>query len=263
MGLDDVKHVLLVLSGKGGVGKSSVSVQTTLGLLARGMRVGILDIDLCGPSIPKMLGVEKEVAHTSDAGLVPVMLMEGRLKIMSMGLLAGISEDDAVVWRGPKKQSMISQLIKEVTWDELDVLVIDTPPGTSDEHLSMVKTLREVSVMEKTHAILVTTPQMASLQDVGREINFCQKTKISMLGLVENMSGFVCPNCSECSNLFNSGGGKKLAEKFDIEFMGAIPIDPNFGLSLDKGCDFVAEFKTTATAQAIGDIVDKVRVKLQ
>ena len=165
----------------------------------------ILKYILSGPSIPKMLGVEDEVAHTSEAGLVPVIVMDGKLKIMSMGLLAGVSQEDAVVWRGPKKQSMIAQLLKEVNWDELDCLVIDTPPGTSDEHLAMVKTLREIDVMKKTHAVLVTTPQMASLQDVGREINFCQKTQINMIGLVENMSGFVCPNCSECSNLFNSG----------------------------------------------------------
>ena len=236
----------------------------------------VVEYVLSGPSIPKMLGVEDEVAHTSEAGLVPVIVMDGKLKIMSMGLLAGVSQEDAVVWRGPKKQSMISQLLKEVNWDELDCLVIDTPPGTSDEHLAMVKTLREIDVMKKTHAVLVTTPQMASLQDVGREINFCQKTQINMIGLVENMSGFVCPNCSECSNLFNSGkfiakdkilnrfkgGGAKLAEKYDIEFMGTIPIDPNFGLSLDKGADFVKEFNTTTTAKSIGSIVGKVQNKL-
>ena len=204
-----------------------------------------------------------------------------------MGLLSGVSEEDAVVWRGPKKQSMIGQLLKEVAWDDLDVVVIDTPPGTSDEHLSMVKTLKETGVLAKTTSILVTTPQMASLQDVAREINFCtkeslkidllgnltreriksfspslhtgllknhlilrlKKTQIKMLGLVENMSGFVCPNCSECSNLFNSGGGQKLAEKYNLDFLGKIPIDPNFGLSLDKGCNFVEKFESTQTAK--------------
>jgi len=254
MGLEEVKKIILVLSGKGGVGKSSVSTQTALGLLEKGLTVGLLDVDLCGPSIPRMIGIEGEEVHKSDGGLVPVLLENDKLKVMSLGLLT--EKDDAVVWRGPKKQSTIDQLVNDVNWGELDVLVIDTPPGTSDEHIALVKNFRsDSSLMERTTSILVTTPQRASLQDVAREINFCKKTGIHITGLVENMSGFVCPNCDECSNIFNAGGGEVLAKKYELNFLGRIPIDPNFGHELDNGRKFSQAFKDSNTAKSIQSIV--------
>merc|ERR1712226_794137 len=234
MGIENVKNVIVVLSGKGGVGKSSVSVQIARGFLAQGLSVGMLDVDICGPSIPRMLGVEDQSIHQSDEGLVPVFLHESKFKLISIGFLA--EKEEAIIWRGPKKQSMIKQLVTQVAWGDLDLLVIDTPPGTSDEHIALVQTLRdEAEALERTSCVLVTTPQMASIQDVNREINFCIKTNLKMAGIVENMSGFVCPHCSECSDIFNKGTSKVLSEKYKLPFLGNIPIDPNFGFALDNG----------------------------
>ncbi|KAI9179068.1 cytosolic Fe-S cluster assembly factor cfd1 [Blastocladiella emersonii ATCC 22665] len=235
-GLAGVKNVVLVLSGKGGVGKSSCSTQLAVSLATSAARptVGVLDIDLCGPSIPRMLGVDDAGAHvlTSSQGWVPYAVpgTGGRLKVMSIGLLM-TNKDDAVVWRGPKKSAMIQQFIADVCWGDLDYLVIDTPPGTSDEHLAIMEALRGY---ESKSAVIVTTPQAVAISDVRKEINFCQKVKLPMLGVVENMSGFRCPHCADCTDIFASGGGAKLAEQFQLRFLGALPIDPAFAQMVDS-----------------------------
>ncbi|CAG0884916.1 unnamed protein product [Cyprideis torosa] len=191
--LETVGNVLLVLSGKGGVGKSTCSVSLALALRARGFKVGLLDIDLCGPSIPKMLHLEESRIHQGSEGWVPVFLTEDQMfSVMSIGFLID-SKDEAVIWRGPKKNAMIKQFLEDVVWGDLDYLVIDTPPGTSDEHITVLENLRKV---KRPLGILVTTPQALSVADVRRELTFCQKAGVQVLGVIENMAGFVCPHCS-------------------------------------------------------------------
>ncbi|ORY79845.1 P-loop containing nucleoside triphosphate hydrolase protein [Protomyces lactucae-debilis] len=218
--LRQVKNIVLVLSGKGGVGKSSVTTQLALSLALAGKRVGILDIDLTGPSIPRMFGVEERQIHQSSGGWVPVY-----------------SRSDAVIWRGPKKSAMIAQFLTSVLWGELDYLLIDTPPGTSDEHIAVVEKLRQTpEVWEKCRgAVLVTTPQEVSTADVRKELSFCRKTGVHILGLIENMSGYICPCCDEVTNIFSSGGGEAMAIHYNVPFMGKIPIEPRFGEMVEQG----------------------------
>ncbi|KAJ2661329.1 cytosolic Fe-S cluster assembly factor cfd1 [Coemansia sp. RSA 1200] len=229
--LASIKHVVLVLSGKGGVGKSSCTVQLALSLVNQGHRVGVLDIDLCGPSIPRMLGVESHQIHQASSGWVPVYAdPDKRLSCMSIAFLLP-SRDSSVVWRGPKKNAMIKLFLSDVYWGELDYLLIDTPPGTSDEHLAVVEYLQE---WNPDGAVIITTPQAVALADVKKEINFCEKVGLPILGLVENMSGFVCPHCTECTNVFSTGGGEGLAKHMDISFLGRAPIDPNLVMLLEQ-----------------------------
>jgi Mrp family chromosome partitioning ATPase len=238
--LKNVKHVVLILSGKGGVGKSSVTTQTALTLVNKGFNVGVLDIDLTGPSLPRMFGVESKQVHSSTAGWVPVSVYNssnqkegdekrGNLSLMSLGFLIG-DRGNSVVWRGPKKTAMIRQFMQDVVWGDsahpLDYLLIDTPPGTSDEHIAIAEELRWALPIDG--AIIVTTPQQVAISDVKKEINFCKKVNFEILGIVENMSGFICPSCSECTNIFLSGGGEMLAKQLDIPFLGNVPIDPKF-----------------------------------
>lgn len=221
--LSKVKHIILVLSGKGGVGKSTVTVQLAYALKQAGKRVGILDVDLCGPSIPVLLNLEKHEIHQCADGWVPVYTdQDQQLGVMSIAFLLH-NNTDPIVWRGPKKNAMIKQFLTDVYWQDLDYLIIDTPPGTSDEHISVVENIQE---WKPDGAILVTTPQGVAIGDVRREISFCKKTGVKILGLIENMSGFVCPTCSDCTNIFSSGGGEKLAAHADIKFLGRVPIDP-------------------------------------
>ncbi|KAI9317037.1 cytosolic Fe-S cluster assembly factor CFD1 [Dichotomocladium elegans] len=223
--LSKIKHIVLVLSGKGGVGKSSVTTQLALSLMHKGFKIGVLDIDLTGPSIPRMLGLEGRQVHQASHGWVPVYAdEEKRLGCMSIGFLLK-SKSDSVVWRGPKKTAMIKQFLQDVCWGELDYLLIDTPPGTSDEHISIIENLKEY---QPDGAVIVTTPQGVAIADVRKELSFCRKVKLPVLGVVENMSGFVCPHCAECTNIFASGGGEAMAQEFDIEFFGRVPIDPGF-----------------------------------
>ncbi|KJE93309.1 nucleotide-binding protein 2 [Capsaspora owczarzaki ATCC 30864] len=250
--LKNVKHVVLVLSGKGGVGKSTVSVQIALSLVAAGHKVGLLDVDLCGPSIPTMLHLQNHKVHQCPQGWVPVFAdQEQRLSVMSIAFLLD-RQDDPVVWRGPKKTAMIKQFLADVYWGELDYLIVDTPPGTSDEHISMVENLRKVS---PDGAVLVTTPQAVSTNDVKKELNFCIKAHLPILGIVENMSGFVCPHCAECSNVFSSKGGELLAAEFKVPFLGRVPLDPLLTQSLESGQSFVALYPESATRTAIDAIV--------
>ncbi|KAK2608884.1 cytosolic Fe-S cluster assembly factor cfd1 [Conoideocrella luteorostrata] len=242
MGLGKVKHIILVLSGKGGVGKSSVATQLALSVSQAGHSVGILDVDLTGPSIPRMLSIEEAKVTQVPGGWAPVPVHEkdaskglGSLHAMSLGFLLS-KRGDAVVWRGPKKTAMIRQFIRDVLWDETDYLIIDTPPGTSDEHISLAETLQsEALPSQVAGAVVVTTPQAVSTSDVRKELNFCFKTGIQVLGVVENMSGYVCPHCSECTDIFGSGGGQSMAEEFKVPFLGSLPIDEQFLLLVEQG----------------------------
>ena len=249
MSLDGIKHIVLVLSGKGGVGKSSVTTQLALSLSLQGHSVGILDVDLTGPSIPRFLGIESSKVTQAPGGWLPVPVHEGReengngedgrsvgkLSAMSLGFLLS-NRGDAVVWRGPKKTAMIRQFLTDVQWGNLDYLLIDTPPGTSDEHISLVETLLKSATTEQlSGAVIVTTPQAISVSDVKKEINFCRKVNVKILGVVENMAGFVCPNCSECTNVFSKGGGQAMAQEFAVDFLGSVPIDPMFIRLIEEG----------------------------
>ncbi|GCE97736.1 cytosolic Fe-S cluster assembly factor cfd1 [Zygosaccharomyces mellis] len=227
--LSHIKHIFLILSGKGGVGKSSVTTQTALALCNFGYKVGVLDIDLTGPSLPRMFGLEGQSILQAQQGWMPVPIpvpdnLKGELKVISLGFLLD-DKGNSVVWRGPKKASMIKQFISSVAWGELDYLLIDTPPGTGDEHISIAEQLRWSN---PDGAIIVTTPQSVATADVKKEINFCRKVELNILGIVENMSGFICPHCAECTDIFSSGGGSKLARNYSIPYLGAIPIDPKF-----------------------------------
>jgi Mrp family chromosome partitioning ATPase len=249
MSLKDVKHITLVLSGKGGVGKSSVTSQLALTLSLQGHSVGVLDIDLTGPSIPRFFGIENGKVKQAPGGWIPVPVHEageasaqgsdgkelGSLRCMSLGFLLA-NRGDAVVWRGPKKTAMVRQFLSDVHWGALDYLLIDTPPGTSDEHISLVETLlKQATPDQLSGAVIVTTPQAISISDVRKEINFCRKTNVAILGVIENMAGFVCPNCSECTNVFSKGGGEVMAREFDVPFMGSVPIDPMFVRLIEEG----------------------------
>ncbi|KAI8800431.1 P-loop containing nucleoside triphosphate hydrolase protein [Cladochytrium replicatum] len=257
--MEGIKHIVLVLSGKGGVGKSTVSTELALTLADKGCKVGVLDIDLTGPSIPRMFGLHNHTVHQSSAGWTPVYTDEAkRVGVMSIGFLLS-SPDDAVVWRGPKKTAMIKQFLTDVAWGELDYLVIDTPPGTSDEHISIVEYLREYN---PDGAVVVTTPQAVALSDVRKELDFCRKTKIPVLGVVENMSGYVCPHCAECTDVFSSGGGEEMAKKFGLDFLGRVPIDPSLsGLIEGGGGTFSARFRQSSVHGIFERISEKVAAK--
>ncbi|OLN89041.1 Cytosolic Fe-S cluster assembly factor cfd1 [Colletotrichum chlorophyti] len=242
MSLSKVKHIVLVLSGKGGVGKSSVTTQLALSLSLAGFSVGVLDVDLTGPSIPRMLSIEAEKVTQAPGGWLPVPVHDaveekgiGSFRAMSLGFLLP-RRGDAVVWRGPKKTAMVRQFLSDVLWDETDYLLIDTPPGTSDEHISLAETLlRDARPGQVAGAVVVTTPQAVATADVKKELNFCVKTGLKVLGVIENMSGFVCPHCSECTNIFSSGGGAVMAQEFAVPFLGTVPIDPQFGELVESG----------------------------
>ena len=255
--LSGVKRTILVLSGKGGVGKSTVAAQLALAFQQRGKNVGILDIDLCGPSIPKMFGVDNMEVHQCDEGWLPVFTNETQsMAIMSIAFLLS-SCDDAVVWRGPKKNAMIKQFLTDVAWGNRDILIIDTPPGTSDEHITVMESLK-ASEVHIDGAVLVTTPQAVAVGDVRRELTFCRKAKLDILGIVENMSGFVCPNCKDCTNIFSKGGGQALAEHAKVPFLGAVPIDPNIAQSAESGINFIEKFESSVAANIFKDISKEI-----
>lgn len=212
-----------------------------------------MDVDICGPSIPTILGIANEQVHASASGWSPVYVQDN-LAVMSVGFMLPSSKN-AVMWRGPKKNGLISQFLKDVDWGYLDYLVVDTPPGTSDEHLSIVQYLKESGI---DGAVVITTPQEVALQDVRREIDFCKKVGIRVLGLVENMSGFVCPGCKTESQIFkpSTGGAKKLAADMGIEMLGAVPLDPRIGKSADYGVSFLDEYPDSPASTAYLDIID-------
>ena len=217
------------------------------------MQTGIMDVDICGPSIPTILGIASEQVHASASGWSPVYVSDN-LAAMSVGLMLP-SSNSAIMWRGPKKNGLIAQFLKDVEWGALDYLLVDTPPGTSDEHLSVVQYLKESGI---DGAVLVTTPQEVALQDVRREIDFCRKVGVRVIGLVENMSGFVCPSCKGSSRIFkpSTGGAKKLAEDMGVELLGSVPLDPRIGKSADFGVSFLDEYPDSPATAAYLDIID-------
>jgi ATP-binding protein involved in chromosome partitioning len=245
-----ISNKILVLSGKGGVGKSTVAVNLATALMLEGMKVGLLDCDIHGPSIPKMLKLEgSQVKSTGDA-IAPVEL--GGLKVMSIGFFLSNAED-AVIWRGPMKYSAIKQFLGEVEWGELDYLIIDLPPGTGDEPLTLIQLIGDA-----TGAVVVTTPQDVSTADVRRSISFCRQLKLPVLGVVENMSGFVCPHCGETTDIFKTGGGQRMAEQMGVPFLGKIPIDAGIGQACDDGVPYIYQLPGTITGKEFKKLVENI-----
>lgn len=245
-----LKHTLVVMSGKGGVGKSTISVNLAVSLALKGKRVGLLDVDIHGPSIPTMLHLQNERIMSNGEKLFPVE--KAGVKVISVGLLLE-NPDDAIVWRGPLKIGAINQFINDVDWGELDYLVVDAPPGTGDEPLSVFQT-----ITGKSSAVIVTTPQEVSAADVRKSLNFCKLMKVKVEGIIENMSGFICPCCKTLTPIFNTGGGEKMAKEFNVQFLGKIPIEPAIGQSCDKGEVFAFTNSESETGKVFSEIADKI-----
>ena len=242
--IKNIKHQVLVLSGKGCVGKSSIAVNLAVWLSMQGKKVGLLDVDVHGPSVPKLLNLEGKRLQALGDRIGPVQYSES-LKVVSVGFILN-EEKDAVVWRGPMKHNVINQFVKDVDWGELDYLVVDCPPGTGDEPLSIIQLLDNPD-----GAVVVTTPQQVAVTDVKKCLTFCDQLKLPVLGVVENMSGFVCPHCGKKTNIFGYDGGKEMADEFNVPFLGSIPIDADMGPAADIGKPFINHHSQTPTAQTI------------
>lgn len=249
--LKDIKHVLIVASGKGGVGKSTVAVNLAQALALDGYSVGILDADITGPNIPKMIGLEGKRPNYDEElkKIIPVETDSG-VKVISMEFLLERA-DDAIIWRGPLKMGAINQFLGDVKWDKLDFLIVDLPPGTSDEPLSIAQMIPDADGV-----IIVTTPQEVALLDVKKSINFVKKVGLDILGIIENMSGLICPHCNKEIEVFKKGGGKKAAKQLNIPFLGAIPIIPEIVPLADEGKPFVSP--KTKGFEVFKPIVDNV-----
>ena len=239
-----IKHQILVLSGKGGVGKSSVAVNLAVWLSMLGNKVGLLDIDIHGPSIPKLLNLDGRRLQGKGHAIEPI-LYNDTLKVVSIGFLIQ-DESAALIWRGPMKHSIIKQFISDVSWGDLDYLIIDCPPGTGDEPLSIIQLLGKAD-----GAVVVTTPQQLAIVDVKKCITFCRQLNLTVLGIVENMSGFVCPHCKNQTDIFKGSGGRKMAEEFNISFLGSIPIDPDMVAAADLGRPFINYNSQSPASEAL------------
>lgn len=249
--MTQIAHKILVLSGKGGVGKSTVAVNLAISLSLAGKRTGLLDIDIHGPSVPTILNLEGKTLEAMGQTILPIEVGTN-LKVMSIGFLLA-SQDDAVIWRGPMKYHMIKQFLKDVEWGDLDFLIIDSPPGTGDEPLSVVQLLESAD-----GAVVVTTPQKVALSDVRRSITFCRRLNLPVLGVLENMSGFVCPKCGQRTDIFKSGGGESMATAMNVPFLGRIPIDPQIVEACDSGQPYIEKYRESQAAQAFGKAVARL-----
>ncbi|MBN1322394.1 MAG: Mrp/NBP35 family ATP-binding protein [Methanotrichaceae archaeon] len=247
-----IGYKIIVASGKGGVGKSTVAVNLAAALRDQGFRVGLLDADITGPSVPMLLGIDERGLVEGRDGILPVDAQG--IKVISMGLLLK-SSDSAVIWRGPLKMAAIKQFLGDVEWGELDFLIVDLPPGTSDEPLSIVQLVPELS-----GAVIVTTPQDVALLDSRKAINMAKSLKVPVLGVIENMSGLVCPGCGEVLEIFGSGGGERAAKEMGVPFLGSLPIDPNIASLGDHGETFSGG--RDAASDSFDHIVDELKRRL-
>ena len=249
--LDHIKNKLVILSGKGGVGKSTVSANIAIALAEAGKKVGLLDVDVHGPSIPRIMGLKGQKAKLKPPWLIPVKWSEN-LKVISLGFLLP-DDDEAVIWRGPVKGGLIKQFIEEVAWGNLDYLVVDCPPGTGDEPLSVLQILGD-----EAKAVIVTTPQAVSIDDVRRSITFCNKVGNKVLGIVENMSGFVCPKCGDTVDIFGSGTGERLAKETGVPYLGSIPLSKDIAQAGDMGKALTELPDDRPVKKALKEIVSKI-----
>ena len=246
--LGKIKNKILVMSGKGGVGKTSTSVNLSIALADKGYNVGIIDVDLHGPDVPRMLGLEGTPQVNENKKLDPISHSK-TLKAISIESFTP-NKDDAIIWRGPLKFSAIKQFIGDIDWGNLDFLIIDAPPGTGDEPLTVAQTISDAK------AIIVTTPQEVALADVRKSINFCKTVKMEIFGLIENMSGFSCPHCGEMIELFGTGGGEKTANQMGVRFLGRIPFDPKMVACGDSGVCYQESHSDSAVTKAFTDVAE-------
>ena len=249
--LGRIKHTIIVLSGKGGVGKTTVSINLAYGLALKGYTVGIMDIDLHGPNISKMLGVEGEQLVSGPEGLEPFPVLPN-LKAISIALLME-DNDSPIIWRGPMKMGAIKQFLSDVHWGGLDYLIIDSPPGTGDEPLSACQLIPNA-----TGAVIVTTPQDVAVLDARKTVTFARQLHLPVIGIIENMSGFLCPHCGNVTNLFGTGGGERAATDFKVPFLGRIPIEPEMVRHGDAGKPFIHHQKDAAAGKTMSEIVERI-----
>jgi len=241
-----IKHQIVVLSGKGGVGKSTVAVNLAVWLSMQGKKVGLLDVDIHGPSVPKLLNLEGNKLQGRNDKIEPIIYND-TLKVISVGFCTQ-DETKALIWRGPMKHNVIKQFVSDVSWGDLDYLIVDCPPGTGDEPLSTVQLLDKAD-----GAVVVTTPQQLAVTDVRKCIRFCKQLNLPVLGVIENMSGFVCPHCNQKTDIFGGDGGRKMAKDFDVPFLGSVPIDSNMVPAADMGKPFIYYNNQSPTAQALNN----------
>jgi len=254
--MKQVKHKVAVISGKGGVGKSTITVNLAAAFALHGKRVGILDADIHGPSVPRLLGLTGQQVKVGPSGAFPVTGTLG-MKVVSIDFFLP-EERTPTIWRGPLKRTAIRQLLSDIVWGELDVLFIDLPPGTGDEPLSIAQFLPDIDGV-----VIVTMPSELSRAVVKKAIMFAQRLGMPIIGVVENMSGYICPSCGDKIDIFQSGGGKKMAEETGVPFLGSIPLDPKIGVASDKGSPFVIEHADSPAAKVFIEIVKKVEVYLK
>jgi len=250
-----IKHKIMVMSGKGGVGKSTVAVNLAMVLANAGKRVGLMDVDVHGPSITGLLGLEGVPVQTRQDRIIPAEV--NGIKVMSVGMLLP-DRDAAVIWRGPLKNAMIQQFLKDVEWGDLDYLIIDSPPGTGDEPLSVCQLISDA-----TGAVIVTTPQAIAIADVRRSITFCHQLKLPVLGIIENMSGFVCPHCGEEIQIFKQGGGEQLARETNLPFLGGIPLDPGIVTAGDEGASGWLNDSGSPAVKAFQEVVNALEEQVE
>jgi ATP-binding protein involved in chromosome partitioning len=246
-----VRHVILVLSGKGGVGKTTMAVNLAMALASHGYQTGLMDLDIHGPDVAKMLGIEGRKLESMQMKIEPFRVT-GNLSVVSMAFLLPESSTP-VIWRGPMKMSVIEQFLKDVDWGDLDFLVVDLPPGTGDEALSIIQLAPNIR-----GAVIVTTPQEVSILDISKAVRFVEMMDVPVLGIIENMSGMLCPHCKEPIDLFGKGGGKKAAEQLNVPFLGAIPIDPEMVKASDEGRPYILRHTESPAWEAINNIMENL-----
>ncbi len=249
--LSRIKNTLIVLSGKGGVGKTTFAVNLAYGLSKKNFRVGLIDADIHGPNTAKMLGIEDEKLFSNGKMIEPIRVAEN-LKVVSMAFLSQ-DRDQPVIWRGPLKMVVLKQFLSDVAWGDIDYLVVDSPPGTGDEPLSVCQLIKKVD-----GAIIVTTPQDVAILDSRKSVMFTRQLNVPVLGIVENMSGFVCPHCGKPIDLFGTGGGEKAAKEMGVPFLGRFPIDPELVKSGDMGKPFIQFNKESGSARAMDALVERI-----
>jgi Mrp family chromosome partitioning ATPase len=255
--LSRIRHTIMVMSGKGGVGKSTVAANLAVSLSLEGYAVGILDSDIHGPDIPKILGIEnRPLVGDEDGNIAPVTATPD-LKVVSVGNLME-NQDQPVIWRGPMKHSVIQHFLRDVNWGELDFLMVDLPPGTGDEPLSIAKIIKQAHADKELYAIVVTTPQDVALLDSRKSVEFSRVLNLRLLGIIENMSTMICPHCGKPIDLFKTGGGERAAVDLKVPFLGAIPLDPVIVQDTDNGTPFVMAGRDNEVNRAFKKIVGKI-----
>lgn len=254
--LGKIKNKILVMSGKGGVGKSTISVNLALALAGRGHKVGLMDVDLHGPDVVRMLNMKGILEPpTSPDALISPLQYNDNLKVVSLEYMMR-DRDEAIIWRGPLKIQAIRQFVSDMDWGELDYLIIDAPPGTGDEPLSVAQTIPNVK------AVIVTTPQEVALADVRKSINFCKTVGVEIVGVVENMSGFICPHCNTTVDIFKSGGGEVVARDFELAFLGRVPMDPKIVVAGDDGIPYLSTDADSPAAKAFAEVVSAIEIRI-